>query len=169
MLDLGLPRLAGIEVLRRWRAAGRTMPVLILTARHAWTDRVDGLNAGADDYMGKPFHSAELVARLRALIRRSQGQVSAVLRHGDIALDTTANTVSVAGEEVTLTAHELKILGYLMQRAGRIVPMDELLDHLYALEATPDTNTVEVHIARLRKKLGRDVIRTFRRLGYRFG
>lgn len=167
VLDLGLPRLPGIEVLRRWRRAGRDIPVLILTARDAWTDRVEGLNAGADDYLGKPFQSAEVVARLRALTRRSAGRASPVLRRGDIVLDPAASAVTLNGQAIELTARELRILTYLMHRAGRIVSQAELIDHVYALDETRESNTIEVYIGRLRKKLGKDVIRTLRGLGYR--
>lgn len=167
VLDLGLPRLPGIEVLKRWRRAGRDVPVLILTARDAWTDRVEGLNAGADDYLGKPFQSAEVVARLRALTRRSAGRASPLLRRGDIVLDPAASAVTQNGELIELTARELRVLTYLMHRAGRIVSQAELVDHVYALDETRESNTIEVYIGRLRKKLGKDVIRTVRGLGYR--
>lgn len=169
VLDLGLPKLNGLEVLRRWRRGGRNMPVLVLTARDAWTERVEGLNAGADDYLGKPFRSAEVVARLRALLRRSAGGASPVLRVGDIALDAAAGTVTLAGTPVEMTARELQILGYLMHRVGRIVSQAELIDHVYAMHDTRESNTIEVYVARLRKKLGRDTIRTIRGLGYRLG
>lgn len=158
VLDLGLPRLPGLEVLKQWRREGRDMPVLVLTARDAWTDRVDGLNAGADDYLGKPFQNAEVVARLRALTRRSAGRSSPVMRRGDIVLD----------EAVELTARELKVLTYLMHRAGRVVSQGELIDHVYSLDETRESNTIEVYVARLRKKLGKDAIRTIRGLGYKF-
>lgn len=169
VLDLGLPKLSGLEVLKRWRRAGRDTPVLVLTARDAWTERVEGLNAGADDYMGKPFQAAEVVARLRALMRRSAGGASPVLRLGDITLDASAGVVEVDGRPVELTARELRILGYLMHRAGRIVSQAELADHVYAMDDLRESNTIEVYIARLRKKLGRDAIRTIRGLGYRMG
>lgn len=167
VLDLGLPRLPGIEVLKRWRRAGRDVPVLILTARDAWTDRVEGLNAGADDYLGKPFQSAEVVARLRALTRRSAGRASPLLRRGDIVLDPAASAITQNGELIELTARELRVLTYLMHRAGRIVSQAELVDHVYALDETRESNTIEVYIGRLRKTLGKDVIRTVRGLGYR--
>lgn len=169
VLDLGLPRLPGLEVLARWRAAGRNMPVLILSARGTWSERVEGLNAGADDYMGKPFHASEVIARLRSLLRRAAGTSAAVLRHGDITLDVGAGKASVAGQDVELTAREMKILGYLMHRIGRIVSQTDLAEHVYALEDTRDSNTIEVYIGRLRKKLGRHAIRTVRGLGYRIG
>ncbi len=169
VLDLGLPKLPGIEVLKRWRAAGRLMPVLVLTARGTWTERVAGLNAGADDYLGKPFHDAEVVARLRALIRRAGGVADSVLRHGDIVLDPASGALTLAGAAVEITAYELRVLTYLMHRAGRIVSQADLLDHIYPGETARETNTIEVYIARLRKKIGRDVIRTVRGLGYRLG
>ena len=169
VLDLGLPKLSGLEVLRRWRRAARNMPVLVLTARDAWTERVEGLNAGADDYMGKPFQTAEVVARLRALVRRSSGAASPLLRLGDITLDAAAGTASLGEAPVELTARELRILGYLMHRIGRIVSQAELIDHVYGLDDARESNTIEVYIGRLRKKLGREAIRTIRGLGYRMG
>ena len=168
VLDLGLPRLPGLEVLKQWRREGRDMPVLVLTARDAWTDRVEGLNAGADDYLGKPFQNAEVVARLRALTRRSAGRSSPVMRRGDIVLDPEAGTVQRGDDAVELTARELKVLAYLMHRAGRVVSQGELIDHVYSLDETRESNTIEVYVARLRKKLGKDAIRTIRGLGYKF-
>ena len=169
VLDLGLPKRPGMEVLKQWRASGRNMPVLILTARGAWTERVEGLNAGADDYMGKPFHAAEVVARLRVLLRRGAGTAAPVLTQGDISLDPASGTVTVGGSAVALTALELKILTYLMHRPRRIVPQSELLDHVYGMDDIRDANTIEVYIGRLRRKLGRDAIKTQRGLGYRIG
>lgn len=169
VLDLGLPRLPGLEVLRRWRAKRRNMPVLVLTARDAWTERVDGLNAGADDYLGKPFQTAEVVARLRALVRRSAGDASPILVHEDVRLDVTGGAATLEGRPVDLTARELRILGYLMHRQGRIVSQAELMDHVYALDDIRESNTIEVYVGRLRKKLGKDCIRTIRGLGYRVG
>lgn len=169
VLDLGLPRLSGFEVLQRWRRSGSVMPVLVLTARNSWTERVDGLNAGADDYLGKPFQAAEVVARLRALMRRSNGAPSPVLTHGDLVLDPAAGAVLVDGEAVELTARELRILEYLMHRKGRIVSQSELIDHVYSLGDQRESNTIEVYVGRLRRKLGREVIRTIRGLGYRVG
>lgn len=167
ILDLGLPHLEGIEVLRRWRANGRDMPVLILTARGSWTDKVDGLNAGADDYITKPFHVPEIAARLRALIRRRSGQASAVLRHGSIVLDEAAGTALSGDDKIELTAIELKMLSYFMHRIGRIIPQSELMEHLYPSESSRESNTIEVYVSRLRRKLGRDSIKTVRGLGYK--
>jgi two-component system OmpR family response regulator len=169
VLDLGLSKLPGLEVLKRWRAAGRDMPVLVLTGRHAWTERVEGLNAGADDYVGKPFQTQEVIARLRALIRRSGGASGPILRLGELVLDTAANAASLAGKPIELTARELKILGYLMLRQGRIVSQSDIIDHVYSLDDAYHSNSVEVHIGRLRKKIGPDLIKTIRGLGYRLG
>lgn len=167
VLDLGLPQMQGIDVLKRWRSAGRKLPVLILTARGTWAEKVDGLNAGADDYVTKPFHVPEVAARLKALIRRSSGLASAVLTHRGIELDTGSNCVMLNGTSVELTASELKILTYLLHRTGRIVSQAELIDHLYTLDESRESNTVEVYISRLRRKLGADLITTVRGLGYR--
>lgn len=168
VLDLGLPEVPGLSVLKRWRAAGRDHPVLVLTARAAWTEKVEGLNAGADDYMAKPFHVAEVAARLNALIRRSSGRASPLLRRGDIELNPAEGVVRVGDTTIELTAKELAILLYLMSRPGRIVSQDQLCDHVYDLDSQRQSNTIEVYIGRLRRKLGRDVIRTVRGLGYRF-
>lgn len=167
VLDLGLPMLDGITVLQRWRQAGRPMPVLILTARGSWHEKVAGIDAGADDYLTKPFHAEELLARLRALIRRAQGQASPLLRHGDLTLDTRARRVTWQGQPASLTSHEYKVLEYLMHRPGTVVSRGELIEHIYAQDFDRDSNTVEVFIARLRKKLGANVIETVRGLGYR--
>lgn len=169
ILDLGLPDMQGLELLRSWRHAGRDMPVLILTARASWTEKVEGLNAGADDYITKPTHIQEIAARLRALIRRSVGKPAATLVHNDIELSPATGTVTVAGKVVELTAQEFRILNYFMHRRGHVISQSQLLDHLYSLETERDPNTVEVYIARLRRKLGRETIKTLRGLGYRFG
>ncbi len=169
VLDLGLPALPGLEVLRRWRAAARTSPVLILSARASWSERVEGLNAGADDYLGKPFQPEEVVARLRALIRRAAQSASPVLVCGDLSLDTTGPVATRAGATLELTALELKILGWLMLRQGRIVSQGEIMDHVYPVHEAHQPNAIEAHIARLRKKIGHDAIRTVRGLGYRMG
>ena len=167
ILDLGLPKMQGLTVLRKWRSGKCDMPVLILTAHGTWTEKVEGLNAGADDYITKPFHIPEVVARLRALIRRKSGVASPVLVHKDLSLDTAAGKVTVAGAPVELTASELRMLTYFMHRPGRVISQGELTEHLYALEETAESNTIEVYISRLRRKLGRDVITTVRGLGYR--
>ncbi len=169
VLDLGLPRLDGLSVLRRWRAAGRTMPVLILTARDGWHEKVAGIDAGADDYLAKPFHMEELLARLRALIRRAGGHASAELRCGPLTLDTRSGRAAVDGQALTLTGHEYRVLAYLMHHAGEVVSRSELTEHIYAQDFDRDSNTVEVFIARLRKKLPPDLIETVRGLGYRLG
>ncbi|HEY0316510.1 MAG TPA: response regulator transcription factor [Sphingomonas sp.] len=169
ILDLGLPHMSGIEVLRGWRRGGCATPVLILTARSSWTEKVEGLNAGADDYVTKPFQIDEIAARLRALMRRTAGQTSGMLRHGDILLDPVAGTASVAGEPVVLTASEFRLLTVFLHRVGRVVTQAELVDHLYSLDEERASNTIEVYVGRLRRKLGRDTIRTLRGLGYRFG
>jgi DNA-binding response OmpR family regulator len=169
ILDLGLPDVQGVDVLSRWRQAGREVPVLILTARGSWTEKVEGLNAGADDYITKPCHIQEIAARLRALIRRSAGKPTPTLVHNDIELSPGWGTVTVAGKPVDLTAQEFRMLNYFMHRRGRVISQSELLDHLYSMETDRDPNTVEVYVARLRRKLGRDAIRTLRGLGYRFG
>jgi len=169
ILDLGLPDMKGVDLLNRWRQGGREMPVLILTARGSWTEKVEGLNAGADDYITKPCHIQEVAARLRALIRRSAGKPTPTLVHNDIELSPASGTVTVAGKPVDLTAQEFRMLNYFMHRRGRVISQSELLDHLYSLETERDPNTIEVYVARLRRKLGRDAIKTLRGLGYRFG
>lgn len=167
ILDLGLPQIDGLTVLKKWRAAGRTMPVLILTARGNWHEKVAGIDAGADDYLAKPFHMEELLARLRALIRRAGGHASAEIACGELLLDTRAGRVSVGGRPLTLTSHEYRVLDYLMHHPGQIVSRSDLIEHIYAQDFDRDSNTVEVFIARLRKKLPDGVIETVRGLGYR--
>lgn len=167
VLDLGLPLMDGITVLKKWRAAGRTMPVLILTARDNWHEKVAGIDAGADDYLTKPFHMEELLARLRALIRRAGGHASAELTCGPVLLDTRAGRVSVNGQAVNLTSHELRVLDYLMHHQGEIVSRSDLTEHIYAQDFDRDSNTIEVFIGRLRKKLPPGMIETVRGLGYR--
>jgi two-component system OmpR family response regulator len=162
-----LPQLDGLSVLQRWRAAGLAMPVLILTARDSWTDKVAGIDAGADDYLAKPFHVEELLARLRALIRRAQGIATPVLRCGPVTLDTRSGRVSVQGRAVALTSHEYRLLAYLMHRPGQVVSRSELTEHLYAQDFDRDSNTIEVFIGRLRRKLPAAAIETVRGLGYR--
>jgi two-component system OmpR family response regulator len=167
ILDLGLPRVDGLTLLRNWRADGIAAPVLVLTARGSWHEKVVGIDSGADDYVAKPFELAEVLARVRALIRRASGHVAAELRCGAIALDTRTSRVTVGGAPVKLTSHELRVLSYLMHHRDRVVSQRELTEHIYAQDADRDSNTVEVFIARLRKKLGADAIETVRGLGYR--
>jgi two-component system OmpR family response regulator len=167
VLDLGLPRLDGLTVLRRWRAADRRMPVLILTARDAWTEKVEGLNAGADDYLAKPFAMAELVARLRALIRRAHGLASTEIVLGSLHVDTAARSVTWRGAPVRLTALEYALLAYLVHHPGRPVSKTELVEHLYAQDFDRDSNTLEVLVGRLRRKLSDTAIETVRGQGYR--
>ena len=169
VLDLGLPDQDGLSLLRGIRGRGDSTPVLVLTARDGVSDRVNGLRAGADDYLEKPFHIEEVVARLRALARRSAGAANPVLHHRDIDLDTITGRVTCAGRPIDLTAQELKILSYLMHRPTRIVSQGELVDHVYSFDAPRQSNTVEVYVARLRRKLGHGSIRTVRGLGYRLG
>ena len=167
VLDIGLPQMDGITVLKKWRAAGRTLPVLILTARDTWREKVAGIDAGADDYLTKPFHMEELLARLRALIRRAGGHASTELVCGPLTLDTRSSRASVDGTALTLTSHEYRVLAYLMHHPGEIVSRAELTEHIYAQDFDRDSNTVEVFIARLRKKLPQGLIETVRGLGYR--
>ncbi|NGM20740.1 response regulator transcription factor [Roseomonas stagni] len=167
VLDLGLPVLDGMTVLRRWRTAGRTMPVLILTARDGWTEKVAGLNAGADDYLAKPFMMAELVARVQALVRRAHGQARPEIALGRLLVDTAAARVMLDGAAVRLTGLEYRLLAYLAHRAGQVVSKTELTEHLYAQDFDRDSNTLEVVVGRLRKKLGEGMIETLRGQGYR--
>ena len=166
ILDLGLPEVDGLTVLDRWRKAGHRMPVLVLTARDSWSDKVAGLDAGADDYLAKPFQSEELIARLRALIRRASGNASSELVSGDVRLDTRSGRVTLAGEPVKMTAQEYKLLSYLMHHKGKVVSRTELIEHIYDQDFDRDSNTIEVFVTRIRKKLGQDVITTIRGLGY---
>lgn len=166
VLDLGLPKMDGVRVLEKWRAAGKDMPVLILTARDRWSEKVAGFDAGADDYLTKPFFTEELLARLRALMRRATGHASAALECGDLRVDTRAARASVNGEPIKLTAHEYRVLSYLMHHQGRVVPRTELVEHIYDQDFDRDSNTIEVFVTRIRKKLGPDVITTIRGLGY---
>jgi two-component system OmpR family response regulator len=167
VLDLGLPRLDGLSVLRRWRAADITTPVLILTARDNWHEKVAGIDAGADDYLAKPFHLEELLARLRALIRRAQGLASPLLQCGALAMDTRSGRVTLRGQPVSLTSHEYKVLAYLMHRPGAVVSRTELTEHIYAQDYDRDSNTIEVFVGRLRRKLPPGTIETVRGMGYR--
>jgi two-component system OmpR family response regulator len=166
VLDVGLPRIDGITVLERWRRAGKMMPVLILTARDRWSDKVQGFDAGADDYVAKPFHMEEVLARLRALIRRTTGHATNEFVCGPVRLDARAGRVVVDGNPVKLTSHEYRLLAYLMHHTGRVVSRTELVEHLYDQDFDRDSNTIEVFVGRLRKKLGVDVIQTVRGMGY---
>jgi two-component system OmpR family response regulator len=167
ILDLGLPRIDGLTVIRRWRDAGLAVPVIVLTARGSWHEKVQGIDSGADDYIAKPFRMEELLARLRGLIRRASGQVTPALRSGAVSLDPRLSRVTLDGAPVKLTSHELRVLSYLMHHRGRIVSQSELTEHIYAQAFDRDSNTVEVFIARLRRKLGASFIETVRGLGYR--
>lgn len=169
VLDLGLPKIDGLSVLKKWRAEGLTMPVIILTARSQLHEKIEGLNAGADDYLAKPFQMGELVARLQALVRRAAGQASSVLTVGDIRLDIAASAVTKSGLTITLTAHEFKVLSYLMLHLGQVISRGTLIEHIYAQDFDRDSNTIEVFIGRLRKKLGSELIETVRGLGYKIG
>lgn len=166
VLDLGLPEMDGLTVLDRWRKEGLKFPVLVLTARDSWSDKVAGLDAGADDYLAKPFKVEELIARLRALIRRSTGNASSELVAGDVRLDTRSGKVTLEGRPVKLTAQEYKLLSYLMHHKGKVVSRTELIEHIYDQDFDRDSNTIEVFVTRIRKKLGAEVISTVRGLGY---
>ncbi len=166
ILDLGLPAIDGVSILTNWRRDGRKMPVLILTARDRWSDKVQGFDAGADDYLAKPFHMEELLARIRALLRRATGHATSELVSGSVRLDTRSGRVSVDGTPIKLTSHEYRLLSYLMHHSGRIVSRGELTEHLYDQDFDRDSNTIEVFVGRLRKKLGVELIQTVRGLGY---
>jgi len=166
VLDLGLPIIDGVSVLEKWRRAGRKMPVLILTARDRWSDKVAGFDAGADDYVAKPFHMEEVLARIRALLRRAAGHATSEITVGPVALDTKGAKVSVDGMPVKLTSLEFRLLSYLMHHKGKVVSRTELVEHLYDQDFDRDSNTVEVFVGRLRKKLGVDVLHTIRGMGY---
>ncbi len=167
ILDLGLPKLDGLTVLRRWRSEGRMMPVIILTARQGWTERVEGINCGADDYLTKPFQMEELVARVRAVLRRTHGHASATLQAGLLSLDTSQMRVSVDGKVITLTPLEYRLVSYLLHHKGRVVPSGELREHVYGDENSREANAIEALIVRVRRKLGADMIETRRGHGYR--
>ncbi|MBL8895476.1 MAG: response regulator transcription factor [Rhizobiales bacterium] len=166
VLDLGLPVLDGVSVLEKWRRAGRKMPVLILTARDRWSDKVAGFDAGADDYVAKPFHMEEVLARIRALVRRSAGHASSEISCGPLLLDTAGARVTVDGRAIKLTSLEFRLLSYLMHHKGKVVSRTELVEHLYDQDFDRDSNTIEVFVGRLRKKLGVDVLHTVRGMGY---
>jgi two-component system OmpR family response regulator len=167
VLDLGLPKIDGASVLEGWRKAGVTTPVLILTARGAWSEKVAGFDAGADDYLTKPFHTEELLARLRALVRRSAGHAAPSLSVGALRLDPRAARATVAGEPLRLTSLEYRMLHYMMMHQGRVISRTELVEHLYDQDFDRDSNTIEVFIGRVRKKIGPDRVQTVRGLGYR--
>jgi len=167
ILDIGLPVMDGISVLEKWRANERKMPVLMLTARDRWSDKVAGIDAGADDYVAKPFHTEEVLARLRALIRRAAGHASSEIEIGPVRLDTRQSRVTMDGTPIKLTSHEYRLLAYLMMHRGEIVSRTELIEHLYDQDFDRDSNTIEVFVGRLRKKLHSQVIETVRGLGYR--
>lgn len=166
VLDLGLPRMDGISVLEKWRRAKRDMPVIILTARDRWSDKVAGMDAGADDYVAKPFHMEELLARLRALLRRHSGHASSEIEVGPLRLDTRTSRITLDGAVIKLTSHEYRLLTYLIHHAGRVVSRTELIEHMYEQDFDRDSNTIEVFVGRLRKKLPADMITTVRGLGY---
>jgi two-component system OmpR family response regulator len=167
VLDLGLPKVDGAAVLEGWRRAQIATPVLILTARGAWSEKVAGFDAGADDYLTKPFHTEELLARLRALLRRSVGLAAPSLTCGDLRLDPRAARASVGGEPLRLTSLEYRLLHYLMMHQGRVISRTELVEHLYDQDFDRDSNTIEVFVGRLRKKIGPERVETVRGLGYR--
>lgn len=169
ILDLGLPRLPGLEVLQKWRAAGKATPVIVLTARGAWHERVDGLKAGADDYLGKPFHTEELLARVQALIRRAEGRPQAELARAGLVLDEDTQQVRLEdGGSVELTGTEFRLLRYFMTHAGRILSKTRLTEHVYDQDFDRDSNLIEVYVRRLREKIGRERIETRRGQGYVF-
>ena len=167
VLDIGLPQMHGISVVERWRREGRKMPVLMLTARDRWSDKVAGIDAGADDYVAKPFHIEEVLARLRALIRRAAGHASSEWPCGPLRLDTKASKADIDGVPLKLTSHEFRLLAYLMHHMGEVVSRTELVEHLYDQDFDRDSNTIEVFVGRLRKKMGIDMIETVRGMGYR--
>lgn len=167
ILDLGLPKMDGVTVLEKWRKSGKTMPVLILTARDRWSDKVAGFDAGADDYLAKPFYTEELLARLRALLRRAVGIATAEIEIGKLHIDPRASRVTYDGNPVKLTSQEYRLLAYLAHHRGKVVSRTELVEHLYDQDFDRDSNTIEVFVGRLRKKIGPDRIETVRGLGYR--
>lgn len=166
VLDIGLPQMDGLSVLEAWRRDGKSTPVLLLTARDRWSDKVQGIDAGADDYVAKPFHMEEVLARLRALVRRAAGHASNEIEAGPIRLDARAGRVTVDGQALKLTSHEFRLLAYLMHHKGKVISRTELTEHLYDQDFDRDSNTIEVFVGRLRKKLPPDCIETVRGLGY---
>ena len=169
ILDIGLPTLDGLTILKRWRKAGRKMPVLVLTARGNWDERVEGIDAGADDYMAKPFRVEELVARTRALLRRAAGHPSPLIEIGEISLDTRQMRVARSGVPVALSPQEFRLVSYLMHQQGRVVGQLELTEHLYLQDFELDSNAIEVLVRRVRQKMGADAITTRRGFGYSMG
>lgn len=169
VLDLGLPQIDGLTILKRWRKSGRMAPVLILTARGQWEERVDGIEAGADDYVVKPFHVLEIVARLRALVRRASGHASSRIAFGKYQLDLRTLQVTQDGIALDLTPQEFKLISYLVHHRGRVVSQLEITEHIYHQDYERDSNAVEVLVARVRKRLGHDVVKTRRGFGYTLG
>jgi two-component system, OmpR family, response regulator len=167
VLDVGLPQMDGISVLENWRRDGRTMPVLVLTARDRWSDKVQGIDAGADDYVAKPFHMEEVLARLRALVRRAAGHASNEIEAGPLRLDARAGKVTLDGRSLKLTSHEFRLLSYLMHHKDEVISRTELTEHMYDQDFDRDSNTIEVFVGRLRKKLPNEIIQTVRGLGYK--
>mgnify|MGYP000867404366 CR=1 FL=1 len=167
VLDIGLPKLDGLSVLEQWRRQERKMPVILLTARDRWSDKVAGMDSGADDYLAKPFHMEELLARIRAQVRRASGHAKAEIECGPLRLDTKTARVTLDGQPIKLTSHEYRLLAYLLHHNGRVVSRTELVEHLYEQDFDRDSNTIEVFIGRLRKKIPPDMIVTIRGLGYR--
>ncbi len=166
VLDIGLPQMDGLSVLEKWRRGGKTTPVILLTARDRWSDKVQGIDAGADDYVAKPFHMEEVLARVRALVRRAAGHASNEIVAGSVRLDARSGRVTVDGQSVKLTSHELRLLSYLMHHKGKVISRTELTEHLYDQDFDRDSNTIEVFVGRLRKKLPDECIQTVRGLGY---
>jgi len=167
VLDLGLPIIDGISILQKWRADGKTFPVLILTARDQWSEKVSGFDAGADDYLTKPFHTEELLARLRALLRRSAGHTTDTIDIGDLTVDNRSARAFVDGSPIKLTSHEFRLLSYMAMHVGRVISRTELVEHIYDQDFDRDSNTIEVFVGRLRRKIGVERIETVRGLGYR--
>ena len=167
ILDLGLPLIDGVSVLQKWRSDGKTFPVIILTARDQWSEKVAGFDAGADDYLTKPFHTEELLARLRALVRRAAGHSTDTIEIGDLMVDNRAARAFVDGSPIKLTSHEFRLISYLAMHRGRVISRTELVEHIYDQDFDRDSNTIEVFVGRLRRKIGTDRIETVRGLGYR--
>jgi len=167
ILDLGLPIIDGVSVLQKWRSDGKSFPVLILTARDQWSEKVAGFDAGADDYLTKPFHTEELMARLRALLRRAAGHTTDTIDIGDLSVDNRSARAFVEGMAVKLTSHEFRLLSYMATHRGRVISRTELVEHIYDQDFDRDSNTIEVFVGRLRRKIGTDRIETVRGLGYR--